>query len=1379
VLHAGTLDGTDDPDASDTALNGASLGQVLFGTPDELATPFDVYESELEGTNASIQLQATNSISSIDTFDVTIQTGNSLTMQTRNNTGDETGTSLTPGIHLTDVSFQTGGTGTITIATGTDGAGGGGTGASAGIEVANLTTAGGAVTVGTEDGGITVGDVTTQGSAAAVDGVAGGAIRVQAGDADQSGDSDVITGLLNASGGNGGTGKGGNGGVVTVQSNGAVQDIAGTTTDPTLGGGSITVAGIIDTSGGDTSGGTGATGGNGGAVQLGGARQVGLVSLGATSGPITVTGSIDTSGGNGPTGGNGGSIAIETRDSNGGAASAHITTADLVTRGGDGTAGAGGNGGLVSVNTRQSIAITGATNEADNQDPAGGGSIAIASIDTSGGNGADGRGGSGSRVTVTTQSGEVRIGPSVPTAATVIDTTGGAGHTAAGAGVGGRGGVVDVRAGTAEDDTSDLQLFGNIDAREGTSDDPDTLATDGGNVTLVAGGDIEHGGQAGPHIRTGGSVSFSADGNIGASSPIRVEGHEVEGRATNQLNVSAGGTARVDATNVGFLFLNATATTAVADIRITQEGDDGGNVIDMAGSGGQMVVNRVDTRDNQVDAEVVFSNPDDDAPDGTLVLATGTSPTSGIHAGGTLRVTSDGDLVIGTTDGTVIHSVERDPGAAAGDPLSASFVLLAADADADGSGAMRDAAGANTTGRIDMLGDADEAGELNLYAGEGVGTPGDSITISGGGNVSALNAAKIEDPDNEGQFIPDPDADTGVFIRNEVDGDLAIVTSSQFPGVFAGAVVDAGSGDIEITNEVGDLTVQSATVRAKSQDADDGPGGDITLAVEGSGDRIVLDTTAPIVSGGVQTYQGDVALARPTLMTADDGIAIEGGLDASDGDVASTVSLTATLGDEVTDVTSFSVQDGVGATQAFQEFAIRTPDGGDVALDAPIVRTTGSQLYGADLALTQPTAFTAGSRIVFDKDGDQGVTAPAGGFSLDAGGTPLAIPAEATIAKADGSLTLSSSGGPVTIGDGDKLSVAGSLALSGTTVRFTDLSALDVSVTSPDTQIFARGPGAVTTPGDATVADGGTDIVANTVTFSAEPTVIGAGPAPRIATQSGTAVNPGSRVLRLPVAIREEDIANGSRVFDLAIPEIDPGHETPDARGRPGRAAVRAAVSQDEAGPGRPCRARRSWRSSACAPLGEELAPSGCAETAPPAYGSALDTERAVEVARAYRELLGDSAHARAGRESLANAATNAKAELGAGGEPGRTRLPHGGRARPGPDRAARARRALSGRAGDVLTAVAAAIGAPKLDARGSARRSTRARWACRSDGYGDPRSRHRDGPQPATIAARTPCVKEPPDPVLRPVARGGSRSPCSCSAPRPRARSATSRSIA
>src|SRR5262249_26938318 len=132
ALHAGTpgTPAPDDADGASGSLTGSSPGSVLFGDAAAVDEPFDIYQSGLEGTNANIVLQAANRISSADTFGVQLMPGNSLTMLTRNNLGDNASAAFTPGtpgIHLDRVSFQTSGAGAIALATGSDGAGGGGT----------------------------------------------------------------------------------------------------------------------------------------------------------------------------------------------------------------------------------------------------------------------------------------------------------------------------------------------------------------------------------------------------------------------------------------------------------------------------------------------------------------------------------------------------------------------------------------------------------------------------------------------------------------------------------------------------------------------------------------------------------------------------------------------------------------------------------------------------------------------------------------------------------------------------------------------------------------------------------------------------------------------------------------------------------------------------------------------------------------------------------------------------------------------------------------------------------------------------------------------------------------------------------------------------
>jgi filamentous hemagglutinin family protein len=206
-------DGSDSPDTDPGTLasDGGTAGEILFGDVGDGADPFQIFESEIEGTNADIVLEATNSISvsgSFDADDVVVMSGNDLTLRTRNDVGDDTGSSVLPGIDLTGSSagsalaFETSGGGDIRIETGTGADGG----------AAQLT-----VGVLTADGGGDValaatGDVTLQGAISTGDLVAGpgadastGSISVTSADGSISGNGNatLTTGDASADGATG------------------------------------------------------------------------------------------------------------------------------------------------------------------------------------------------------------------------------------------------------------------------------------------------------------------------------------------------------------------------------------------------------------------------------------------------------------------------------------------------------------------------------------------------------------------------------------------------------------------------------------------------------------------------------------------------------------------------------------------------------------------------------------------------------------------------------------------------------------------------------------------------------------------------------------------------------------------------------------------------------------------------------------------------------------------------------------------------------------------------------------------------------------------------------------------------------------------------
>ncbi|TAK81845.1 MAG: filamentous hemagglutinin N-terminal domain-containing protein, partial [Betaproteobacteria bacterium] len=132
VINGGTADGSDTETGNSATLlqqNGGTGGEILFTDGPDL---FNIYESEIENTDANINLQARNSITVTGTFNVNtngegtgsivrLKTDRSLTLDTQNAAGDGTGSSKAPGINLAGVEFQTQGTGSITVRAGITG----------------------------------------------------------------------------------------------------------------------------------------------------------------------------------------------------------------------------------------------------------------------------------------------------------------------------------------------------------------------------------------------------------------------------------------------------------------------------------------------------------------------------------------------------------------------------------------------------------------------------------------------------------------------------------------------------------------------------------------------------------------------------------------------------------------------------------------------------------------------------------------------------------------------------------------------------------------------------------------------------------------------------------------------------------------------------------------------------------------------------------------------------------------------------------------------------------------------------------------------------------------------------------------------------------
>jgi filamentous hemagglutinin family protein len=1357
-LVGGTADGDDDPDVLDDRLEMASLGEVLFGEPDELASPFLIYESEIEGTTgADIVLEATNSITTSGSFTndggegvdvLRIADGQSVTMRTRNDPGDETGGAAPSGIDLGGLAILTSGGGGVTLETGTgveaDNLGGsvavgdittsGADGAIGGIGgdvvisaggIGSVTTGaivttggagsadiggnGGAVSVTTVDGAIVVASVDTSGgdsTSASADpihnGGDAGSITLGAGDADASGDSDVtVAGALTAIGGAADVGVGGAGGAVSVRSDGVPTPVVvdppqvpepTPSFDPVAGGGAIALSNVVTTGGASTSG----DGGRGGSISI------------QTSDGAIAAGDLDSSGAaGGANGGSGSTITVLTRDADGGNDN-DVVVGDVRAVGGAGTSEGGGLGGTLSVRTLASSLVTEA-GVPDNvlQEAEGGGDITIASVDVSGGDGGTFGGSANTPFFASTVEVSAAGAGNAVQVAGAVTAVGGDGA----GGNGGFGGSVSV---STEDGGVALTTV-DVSGGASTSASLDPLHAGGnaGSITL-AGGDADIAGDGDVNV-TGdllarGGAAVEGSGGRGGSVTVRSDGVPTPTVVDPEQSLVAGGgtidVANVDSTggsggasgNGGrggaIVLQNSDGTITAGDLE--SSGADGG--ID-GGTAGDIQVFTIDA-DQGNDNSVDLGN----------VRAVGGAGIDGFGGGG----------------GAVQLQTFRSQRVL--DPDDPENVLQ----DALGGGDL-------TIASIDARG-----GDGGMGGGSasisGFGFDGVAVRAVASGAASTLNLGSVLASGGDGA---DGNGGRGGTIILVVQNDDLVVDfdvdSSGGNGTNATDDAIGGSGG-SILIQTGFTEDDSASdvVIQLHPDVRRGDSGSQAFATPSSGVLSVIS------SGSVIFDAGPVELWSNTFVTAAEGLELNGTLDThdlADGEV----SLIADVGGS----SRFAAD--IGANRALATLSVsNTEDAVDPTLlfEGSSVTTTGSQSYDPDATVVGDVAFSGGGSVSFFGDLDAAPAAASSDVTVDAGASAVfggdvgggealtgfdvdapqisfagtggqvvvtdgasgirlnadlapAGPASLATIGADGDLRLESTTGDLIFGDGQKLSAAGQLDLIGETVRFTDLSAVDIAVQATTAELFARDLGPVLLPNGAIATDGGTDIVANTVSFSTAPTIVGAGAAPRIATLSGVATNTGGlQVTSLPAPLTPNQISTPLGVLDLAIPNPDPGLETPELLGGSVEVPAGLYASEDAAGAAAPVSAAEVVAWLSCAPVAGKL-PESCSPPPEPPYGSALDTERASEVASAWRWLLGDSPRAEAGRAALARTARDPGAPVG--GE----RTSPAGRAYLVDAARLLARTRMLGLDAatygelrdDLLAGLVAAIGAPELDA--------------------------------------------------------------------------------
>ena len=526
VILGGTADGTDRRDEADLLRGrGGNRVRIRFGDEGEGdgTTPFEIYESELETTDANIVLQAERSITTQGTFDgndVVLQPERSLTLEVRDD-GEE----LTEfaGIDIRssdggDLTWRLSEGGSLTLSSVGSAQRDGGAGIAVGDVVANTSPAGtpSLVSIRVEGrGDVEVGSIDVSGENAmnGVDaagiGGAGGAVVIEVAR------GSLTLGSIDASGGDGTlntddqapdgvVGFGGSGGAISLIANPYVADedagevpVPAGVTPTLLVTGELTARGGVGNDIDPEDASIGTPGGFGGRVLV----SAGLATESEQDGGIELQGDVDVSGGAGTAGG--GDATVGGVSAASGAATGSFRAearraisllGSLTARGGDsdpaGAGGFGGSGGIASLDS-----LEGAVSAASPIDLGGGAGFAPEpEIEADGDVFFPGQGGSAGALTAASEGtgvGVELLGP--------VTARGGDGQQ----GAGGAGGGLNVSAADGSIVLPDVDLSGGagngfVAEADGAGADTGASGGNGGNLVALAGfaedaqeGDIE------------------------------------------------------------------------------------------------------------------------------------------------------------------------------------------------------------------------------------------------------------------------------------------------------------------------------------------------------------------------------------------------------------------------------------------------------------------------------------------------------------------------------------------------------------------------------------------------------------------------------------------------------------------------------------------------------------------------------------------------------------------------------------------------------------------------------------------------------------------------------------------------------------------------
>ncbi|MCW5775193.1 MAG: filamentous hemagglutinin N-terminal domain-containing protein [Phycisphaeraceae bacterium] len=1144
VIIGGSADGSDTPDASATNLetDGGNAGEVLFADIGDATEPFEVYQSEIEGTDANIVLEAGSSITVSGTFDnaeLLVANNRNLTLRTRNKSGQGDsagGIDLTGSTHGADLTVRTQGTGAITLHAGYEAANLGSEAGdlASGLVVGRLTTGGGAVELRTgSSGGGTVsilGDVIINGAGAFSlygDAILGGDLRT-------------------------------NGGAVSFLNSTGVTLISDVVIDTDAPGGTTDAGGVLFATGAAINGpfrltvdatadGGGASSGVsfltiGSPAPLTGLEVSAAVLLLSSDISVDGGGSVDLTGSTTVT--LAANIRIDT-DAAGGTTSAGSVLFDpagfvngLRTLTIDATADGGGTAGVVT------LGALGAGTRLQGLE------VSAASLTLNG-------------VILLNTGGAVNLAavPQVTLGADVhIDTDSIGSNFHAGNVVFSPSGTVDgpfsltidaTADGLGSDGTVTLGTLGSTVPLAGIEIAAASLALHGG-IAIDGGGDVNL--AEVPAVTLAGNVIIDTDAVGGVTDAGNVHfahAGAVNGPYALTIDATADGGGAAGAVTLGALGMtqplaglavSADALSLYSDVAL-----DGGGDVNFSGASNVLlaadVTIRTDAAGGTSDAgAVLFAT--DGTVNGQFALTLDTTADGGGAAGsasmgeigGTLPLTS---LTIAADSLTLAGDIALDGGGNA-DLTAVPVVTLAADVHM----------------ATDAPGGLTDAGDV-LFATDGTINGGFSLTIDatadGGGAAGAVSLGSVGTTTRLNAIEVAAAARTlGGDLRVNGGGDVDLAGSPVVTLVGPVTIdTDAPGGNDDAGSVLfaNASTIDGAYTLAIDATADgSGSHGDINLGAVGTGSPLLGFTVAGAsltINGDLRTDSGDVDLSGLNSVVVANSLVIdtEAGDDASAGRVllagptvaASAPGLTLSI-DASTAGAAFNggavELGGFGSTTAFALGVLAVSDAGGAGADHGGLTLTGSISVGqADFANVRGTVQAHGAVSITTADttvdlsgaaGIQGHTAGLDSLAVNAGAGDVLLPPIGATTRLGG-LTVATTG---------TLTLRGDVLLTGGAP--VDLTAAPSVLLTADVLIDTDAPGGASNAGSVLFAPGGTIDGAFALTIDARADGGGSGGAVSLGAVGGSSRLTGLTVSSASLALGGGLAVDGGGTVDLS-----------------------------------------------------------------------------------------------------------------------------------------------------------------------------------------------------------------------------------------------------